>query len=121
MKKILIGDISDTILDVLEFTFEKRNFAVMTARNSSGLLSALEEQDSDMVLLNTHLEDIEGIELVLKIKEKKPQIPILFMSNSQNFELKLNARKLGVDGWILKPFIAERLVEAIEAHFFSAY
>ncbi len=118
MYNFLVVDNSTTVLDVMEFTLEKFNYAVFSATTSGEIFDILHNYKIDVVLLNDEVEDVSGIDIARKIKQTYDTI-VLIMSYSQNLNEKLKAKEAGVSGWVVKPFIPERLVKIIIKTFFA--
>ena len=112
MKNFLIADSSQIVLEVLEFSLEQHNFNVFRANTAEQTLELYKKYPIDFVLLNIQLEDMDGINLARELLNIK-QTNILIMSNTQNHDLKQQAKQIGVVGWILKPFIPNHLVKTL--------
>ncbi len=118
MYTFLLADNSTTLLDVMEFTLEKFNYKAFIATDVDGIFSTLENNRVDIVMLNDTIDGEDGTELAQKILERY-DVLLLMMSYSQNIELKLKAKKAGVMGWVVKPFIPEKLIRKIVKTFFK--
>ncbi len=118
MYTFLLADNSKTILDVLEFTLEKFNYKVFSVTDEQGIFSILEGNNIDVVLMSDTIDGEDGTELAVRILDRF-DVLVLMMSYSQSLDLKLKAKRAGVSGWIIKPFIPERLVKIIVKTFFK--
>jgi two-component system chemotaxis response regulator CheY len=62
------------------------------------------------------MPNLNGIELIKKVRtiEEYKFIPILFLTTESQTAKKMEARDAGATGWIVKPFVPEKLLEAIK-------
>ena len=118
MYSFLLIDNFTTILDVLVFSIQKLNYKVFIATEKEKIFSILETNNIDVVLLGDKVKDTNGIELAEQILQNWHVI-LLMMSYSQDLNLKLKAKQAGIMGWIVKPFIPERLIKIIIKTYFK--
>ncbi len=118
MYTFLIADNSTTLLDVLEFSLEKFRYRALVTSRVDQIFTDLEQNHVDVVLLNDMVEGKDGTVLAKQILSKY-DVVLLMMSFSQNLELKLKAKNAGVMGWVVKPFIPERLIKIIVRTYFK--
>lgn len=69
----------------------------------------------DVVLLDISLPDIQGIEVCQQIRRNQCDIPILFLSATQDITAKVTAFLNGADDYLTKPFYKEELLSRIKA------
>jgi CheY-like chemotaxis protein len=115
VKKILIVDDEPDLLRVACFRLEKSGYQVLTAVNGREALELVEKESPDLVLLDVRLPLIGGPDVCLRIKknEELKHIPvILFTASTQDINEKV--RGCGAQGYILKPFSAEELLDKIK-------
>ncbi len=104
-KKILIVDDDSFLLDMYSLKFSKSNFSVSAAL---GPLSALEKLRQgltpDIILLDIMMPDMDGFELLEKIKEENisPNSIFIFLSNRGQPSDISRAESLGAAGYIVK-------------------
>ena len=98
---------------------EKRGHTVVVAGSGREALAALDEQNFDLVLMDVHMPDMDGLEATSAIREKekatRTHLPIIAMTACAmkgDRELCLQA---GMDGYVSKPVRPEELLEAVEA------
>ena len=112
--KILAVDDSKTLLEVLEFAFEKHELSVHTTDSLEECKKLISEPTFDVILYDLNFREMDGISFVRFLrKEQKSGTRVFLMANHQKHEIKLSAKEAGADGWILKPFIAELLGKKI--------
>ena len=113
MPKLLIVD--DEI-DVREFArsfFKKRQIEVFTAGGGVTALEIIEKEKPDLVLLDVRMEEMNGIDVLKKLHEKKQNIKVIMVSGVEDEETVKVAKELGVLGFIHKPLILEELEKIV--------
>jgi len=82
--KILIVDDDQSILRLYQEELEEDGYEIVTASSGKEGLAKFEAEDFDLVTLDIHLPDIDGIKLLRQMKEKKPRLPII-MSTAYDY------------------------------------
>lgn len=116
MSKILAIDDDTTTLQLLDFFLTKHKYEVTTASNGVGGIKKAREIMPDLILLDVMMPNMDGIDVCRKLRadEKTAKIPILFLSAlSQDIEV-MRGLMAGSDGYIVKPFEPDNLLESIE-------
>ena len=114
-KKILIVDDSESIREVVSFTLENAGHEVVKAVDGQDALTYLDGQKYDLIITDLHMPNVNGIELIKKVRviEQYKFVPILFLTTESQTAKKMEAKDAGATGWIVKPFVPEKLLEAI--------
>ena len=114
-KKILIVDDSESIREVVSFTLENAGHEVSKAIDGIDALTYLDGQKFDLIITDLHMPNMNGIELIREVRviEEYKFIPILFLTTESQTAKKMEAKEAGATGWIVKPFVPEKLLEAI--------
>lgn len=114
-KKILIVDDSESIRDVVTFTLENEGHEVMAGNDGTDALQYLDGQGIDLVITDLHMPEMDGISLIKEIRKKDEysRTPILFLTTESQQEKKVEAKEAGATGWIVKPFVPQKLIAAI--------
>ncbi len=104
MANIMIIDDEQEILTVLErFLKRDANNSVKTFTNPITALSQLTTQ-TDIILLDVMMPQINGIDLLPKLIEKSPKVKIIIMTAYSTLDIVLNAQRNGATDYIMKPF-----------------
>ena len=114
-KHILIIDDDIEILNALRILLEPK-YKTMTISESLKVMSALEDFQPDLIILDADLPLINGPNLCLRIKRiaKFKDIPIVFISAHTNGYFKKKSIEAGAEAYIEKPFDYEKFVETID-------
>lgn len=110
MSRILVIDdersIRNTLKDILEF----EKYQVELAEDGFKALELLKINDFDVILCDIKMPGMDGIELLQKIEEIKPDIPIVMVSGHGNIDTAVEAIKKGAFDFIEKPLDLNRLL-----------
>jgi two-component system, cell cycle response regulator CtrA len=71
--------------------------------------------DYDLILLDLHLPDMHGIEVLRQLRIAKVETPILILSGNDDSDSKLKGFGFGADDYMTKPFVREELIARIHA------
>jgi len=100
----------ETLLDVLK----KSGYEIYAEGSGNGALSMIKKHIIDLVLLDMKLPDIDGLEVLKKIKELDTDILVIIMTAYSDVQTAVSAMKLGAYHYINKPFELEELKLLIE-------
>ncbi len=109
MPKLLIVDDEIDVREFAKSFFKKRNIEVITASGGQTALEIIEQEKPDLVLLDVRMEEINGIDVLRKLKEKNIKTKIIMVSGVEDEETINEAKALGILGFIHKPLILGEL------------
>ncbi len=115
-KSILVVDDSESIRSVVEFTLKSEGYDVILAADGSEGKKYLDNEKIDLILTDMNMPHVDGIEFI-KIARAHPQhktTPILFLTTESQTDKKMEAKKEGATGWIIKPFVPDKLMAAVK-------
>jgi len=115
MKKILVADDEDEILELIKVSLEMEKFEVLTVSHGSRLMSIIKTQNPDMLVLDVLLPGIDGYSLQLQLAqdETTKNLPVIVMTGlpaSKSLFDKFEQVKL----FLAKPFEMEVLVNKVK-------
>lgn len=115
-KRILAVDDSKTMRDMVSFTLKGAGYDVLLADDGVNALSALDGENVDLVITDVNMPNMNGIELVQKLRSdpKFRATPILILTTESDASLKQQGRAAGATGWIVKPFVPEKLLQVVK-------
>lgn len=111
---ILIVDDEENLTFFLKTTLEKYDFSVDVAHTFSDARQSIRENFPDLVLLDLNLPDGNGLDLYKYIKDSALEIPTIIITAHGSMKSAIDAMKLGVDDYIVKPFELDELVVNIQ-------
>ena len=116
MNKILLLEDDAGLIDGLLYSLKKNGFAVETARTVREALDCLRSIDRyDLLILGVTLPDGTGFEVCEAVRKRNRQIPILFLTASDEEVSIIRGLDCGGDDYITKPFRLGELCSRIRA------
>ena len=112
-KTIFIVDDEESILKMISHWCKNQwNYNIKTFVKGSDFLNSLSE-NPDLVLLDIMLPDINGNEILSRIKQKNPRLPVIMLSAQGSVEVALESIRLGAFDYFPKPIDKNRLEPAV--------
>ncbi len=114
---ITVVDDSPDLVEIVRLTLEEKGFNVMCVYNGKDLFAGLEKQKPDLILLDIMMPQMDGFEVLTRLRENPDtaSIPVILLSAKMEYEDVLRGYKLGIDHYIQKPFSNTQLVAAINS------
>ncbi len=114
-KTVLIVDDSESIREAVSFALEEAGHNVFKAINGVDALTYLDGREINAMITDLHMPLMNGIQLIRKVRtmEAYAKIPILFLTTESQQEMKLEAKAAGATGWVIKPFVPEKILAAL--------
>jgi len=109
MPKLLIVDDEIDIREFARNFFQKRNIEVFIASGGLEALKIINEQKPDLVLLDVHMEEMTGIDVLKKLRADKNDIKAIMVTGVEDEAIVSEANSWGVIGYIHKPLVLEEL------------
>ena len=118
MKKILIVDDEQDIVESLKFVLEVSGFVCYTAFNGEDGLKLAKEIMPDLIILDVMMPKINGYKIsrLLKYDTKYKDIPIIMVTARSQLEDKMIGEETGVNEYITKPFELDTIVKKVEEY-----
>lgn len=115
-KTILIVDDSESIREAVGFTLENAQYKVGKAIDGLDALEQLKSNHYQLIITDLHMPNMDGINLIKEIRNKSEHkfTPILFLTTESQGTKKEEARMAGATGWIVKPFVPEKLIAVVQ-------
>ncbi|MDH5627480.1 MAG: sigma-54 dependent transcriptional regulator, partial [Candidatus Krumholzibacteria bacterium] len=111
---ILLVDDQDTIRFFLEKTLKQEGYEAVTARTGAEAIEKARAVVPDLVLLDLKLPDMDGLEVLRKIKEIFPEIGVVMITAFGDIETAVNAMKNGAYDFVSKPINLDQLLMVIK-------
>jgi two-component system, NtrC family, response regulator HydG len=114
MSKILVIDDDVDMCLLLKRFLTKNGYEVALAHNGKKAIEELENSQPDLVLCDFRLEDIDGKELLIKIKEKYPGTPVIIVTGYSDIKVAVDVMKLGAYDYVTKPLFPDEILLSIK-------
>ena len=111
---ILIVEDDRSIRNMIAVTLEAEGYTFYTAENGREALLASTSRQPDIVLLDLGLPDLDGVDVIQKIRSWS-DMPIIIISARSDDKDKVEALDAGADDYITKPFSVEELLARVRA------
>ena len=112
-KTILIADDEKTIRSSLQRLLEFEKYHVLAAEDGPTALRLLEKERVDMILLDVKMPGMDGLEVLAKVHEDSPDLPVVIISGHGTIQTAVEATRLGAFDFIEKPIDADRMLLVI--------
>jgi DNA-binding NtrC family response regulator len=109
-QRILIVDDEEKIRKILAQLLTDENYIVETAGDGEKAMEIMGAFDPDLILMDQKMPGINGIETMVRIKEKHPEKTVIILTAHASIELAVEAIKKGAYDYLSKPFDNEELL-----------
>ena len=112
--KVLVVDDEPPIRKLLRLGLGAQGYEVLEAANGKAALEMLARRPQ-LVVLDLGLPDIEGLELLKRIRQQQKNLPVIVLSSRDDEGGKVAALDLGADDYVTKPFGMDELFARMRA------
>jgi DNA-binding response OmpR family regulator len=113
--KILVVEDEAKIADLLKRGIENSGYAVEIAGTGAAALDLLHAVAFDLIILDLMLPDMDGFELLRKIRNRRTTAPVLILSARDGVNDRVSGLEAGADDYLVKPFAFVELIARIRA------
>jgi len=111
---VLVADDEPRITKLVSIALSEEGFRVVTANGGEDALAKAEEVRPDIVLLDIVMPDLDGIEVMRQLRERRP-VPVILLTAKGSTADKAKGLDLGADDYIAKPFHPDELAARVRA------
>lgn len=115
VKKVLVVDDEQAIIDVLVYNLKKEGYETLEANDGITAVNIALEQKPDLMLLDIMLPKLDGLSVCKRVKNQL-NIPILMLTAKDAEIDKIVGLELGADDYITKPFSVRELMARVKAN-----
>lgn len=118
---VMVVDDSRTVRMSMEYLLKNNGYEVFTADDGLDGLKKLNDRTAsgkktDLIITDVNMPNMGGLEFITKAKENITTkfIPILILTTESQDALKMEGKKAGAAGWIVKPYQPEQLIGVVQ-------
>jgi DNA-binding NtrC family response regulator len=113
MENILIIDDDESLVHFLSRFFKRKGYAVAACLKGCDALEEISRQDFDLILLDYKMPEINGLDLLAKIKGMGVKTPVIMMTAYGTTDLAIETMKRGAYDYLIKPFERKDLTRIV--------
>ncbi len=114
MAKILVVDDDPSFNSMLCSFLSRNNYQAEKAFSAESALSVFKSKQFDLVLTDFKLPDMDGLKLIAHIKQDKPNLPVILITNYSDIRIAVKSIKLGAYDFVTKPVVPDELLIIIK-------
>jgi two-component system, OmpR family, response regulator len=108
--RVLVVDDEQTLAELLTMALRYEGWDVRSAGNGLSAVRAVREFRPDVVVLDVMLPDIDGLEVLRRLRADASDVPVLFLTAKDAVEDRIAGLTAGGDDYVTKPFSLEEVV-----------
>lgn len=110
---VLHADDAEFLRHMVKDILNSKGYEVLQAKDGEECLDILTKTQIDILLLDINMPG-NGLEILKKVKEEYPELPVLMLSAMADDKIVKKTLELGANGFVAKPFGAEDLLEHLK-------
>jgi two-component system OmpR family response regulator len=112
---VLVVDDEAVLAEMVSMALRYEGWSISTACDGSSAIAAARAQRPDVVVLDVMLPDMSGLDVLHKLREENPQLPVLLLTAKDAVEDRIAGLTAGGDDYVTKPFSIEEVVLRLRA------
>ncbi|OBH48732.1 DNA-binding response regulator [Mycobacterium mantenii] len=112
---VLVVDDESVLADMVSMALRYEGWNICTAGDGASAIAAARSQRPDVVVLDVMLPDMSGLDVLHKLREEIPQLPVLLLTAKDAVEDRIAGLTAGGDDYVTKPFSIEEVVLRLRA------
>ena len=113
--RVLIVDDEPNIRELLSTSLRFAGFGVRSVGNGAQTISAVLEEEPDLIILDVMLPDMNGFSVTKRLRSAGYTAPIIFLTAKDDTEDKVEGLNVGGDDYVTKPFSLDEIIARINA------
>ena len=115
MKKIVLIEDDSDLFGLLKYNLEKEGFGFAGSQTGKGAIELCRRERPDLVILDIMLPDMDGLQVLEKIRNRKVGPPVLILSARGALDDRVRGLEQGADDYLVKPFAFVELLARVRA------
>lgn len=113
--RLLLADDDEVLLKGLKRSLTSVGYEVTTCTDGSEIISRVEEDNPDLVVLDIMLPGRDGLSVLKEIRERYPDLPVIMLTARSEYVDRVVGLEMGADDYVSKPFSVRELEARIKA------
>ena len=111
--RILLVEDDIPLAEGLKQSLKREKYAIDWIQTGKDAIHSAHPDDTEMVILDLGLPDIDGLQVLKFLKSKMPELPVLILTARDGIESKVTGLDLGAEDYLAKPFNIDELLARI--------
>ena len=112
---VLVVDDETVLAEMVSMALRYEGWNIATAADGASAITAARSSRPDAVVLDIMLPDMSGLDVLRKLREQNPQLPVLLLTAKDAIEDRIAGLTAGGDDYVTKPFSIEEVVLRLRA------
>jgi two-component system, OmpR family, response regulator len=112
---VLVVDDEAVLAEMVSMALRYEGWNIATAGDGSSAVASARSHRPDVVVLDVMLPDMSGLDVLRKLREQNPQLPVLLLTAKDAVEDRIAGLTAGGDDYVPKPFSLEEVVLRLRA------
>ena len=117
VKRVLVVDDELDFLETIVKRLEVRDIKASGVDSGPKALALLDKEDFDVVILDVKMPGMDGVETLVEMKKKKPQLPVIMLTGHATVESGIQGMKQGAFAYVMKPVELDELLDKLQKAF----
>jgi DNA-binding response OmpR family regulator len=113
MSQVLIVDDERSVRNVMRRFLEADGHEVSVAEHGEDAFKLITENRFDLVVTDIFMPKVDGVDLLKRIKQVSPQVPVILVSGNPTLDTAIKAVKLGASDYMVKPFTESEFLSSV--------
>ena len=113
--RVLVVDDEENISYLVASAMRLEGFATTVAATGREAIAAVEDSRPDLIILDVMLPDLDGFEVLRRLREAGRREPVIFLTAKDATEDRVRGLTVGGDDYVVKPFAIEELLARVQA------
>lgn len=112
---VLVVDDEPVLAELVSMALRYEGWDITTAGDGAGAIAAARTARPDVVVLDVMLPDMSGLDVLRRLREQNPKLPVLLLTAKDSVEDRIAGLTAGGDDYVTKPFSIEEVVLRLRA------
>ncbi len=115
LKQVLLVEDDDAVASAVRLHLEQAGFEICHESNGINAVAKVKQQRWDLMLLDLGLPGMDGLDVCRKVRELRPELPVIILSARSHEAHKVLGLELGADDYLTKPFSMVELAARVRS------